>query len=163
MFRRYAFLLRDSAPFLRGPPCHARPPDYAASLVWVYGLKASGTRRCVGYTHLGELGYIAGSVGVLFIRERNSQAHLVGHAADIMCIAFHTSVRDAGLRAVVCAGGWGVGLTCPSRLVVPVSPGGRTRGAHVAGAPAPLSDADADVVLPSVEPALALPLRRRVN
>ena len=85
--------------------CHTHggacsPPELGSSLAWVYGIRVRGNRRCASYTGLGEIAYAAGPVGVMFSRERNAQAYLLGHTADITAIDIHVAVRvgrDLGL------------------------------------------------------------------
>ncbi len=77
------------------------PPDVAASLNWIYGYKCRGARKTVAYTHTKEIAYPAACVGVLYSRERNSQAFLSGHTDEITAIAVHAEVR--GNDVCVCA------------------------------------------------------------
>lgn len=66
------------------------PPDYAATLSWVYGYKGRGCRNTLAYTHTNEIAYPAACVGVLFSRERNVQSFLMGHTDEITAIAVHS-------------------------------------------------------------------------
>ncbi len=47
----------------------------------------------MSYNSLGEMVYSAGSFGVLFSRERNTQSYLIGHTTDITAIDTHVAVR----------------------------------------------------------------------
>jgi hypothetical protein len=73
--------------------CTCSPPDVTATLSWVYGYTCRGVRKTVAYTHTNEIAYPSGCVGVLYSKERNTQAYLMGHTDEITAMAVHAEVR----------------------------------------------------------------------
>ena len=82
-----------------------RPPDVTVNLSWIYGYKCRGARKTIAYTHTHEIAYPAATVGVLYSRERNTQAYLMGHTDEITAIAVHAEVRVFGVSVRLSLGG----------------------------------------------------------